>query len=564
MTVQEAHLAIKDALQKAMIKTLADLGYKSKATDVPLEFPADLKNGDYSTNLALIWSKTLKLPPRELAEKIVANAGPVPGVEKIEIAGAGFINFYLAKETFASSIEEARTTDMWGSGTANSGKKIMVEYTDPNPFKEFHIGHLVPNVIGESISRLYQFTAAELKRANYQGDVGRHVARAIWGLQANGDSPDDVKALGKAYATGAAADLDGTPAKDEITAINKKVYERSDASINDLYDRGRKTSLEQFEKLYSTLGTKFDYYFFESNTGPFGKKIVEERIPDVFEKSAGAVVFPESKSGLHTRVFLNSEGLPTYEAKELGLSKMKYEKFPYDISVIVTGNEINEYFKVLLSAMKFVFPELATKTKHVSHGMMRLTEGKMSSRTGNIISGESLLEDLADVAKGRAAESRAEDKEKLAQDVAVAAIKFQILKGAASKDIIFDREKALSVEGDSGPYLQYAHARTRAIMEKATAARVSAAADINVEGNTVSRLLPRFPETVARATEHLEPHIVTTYLVELASAFNAWYAQEQILDGTTHAQHKLALVEAVSRTLKNGLWILGIPAPEKM
>jgi arginyl-tRNA synthetase len=464
-----------------------------------------------------------------------------------------------------TGIEEARSADMWGAGNANSGKKVIVEYTDPNPFKEFHIGHLVPNAIGESISRLIQFSGAEIKRANYQGDVGRHVARAIWGLQKNGDSPDDVKALGKAYATGAAADIDDSPAKEEITAINKKVYDRSDVTINDLYDRGRKTSLDQFEKLYALLGTKFDFYFFESEAAPVGKQIVESHLQDgVFEKSDGAVIYDGEKKGLHKRVFLSSEGLPTYEAKELGLSKMKAEKFPYDVSIIVTGNEINEYFKVLLAAMSDVFPELAAKTKHISHGMMRLSEGKMSSRTGNVITGESLLNELKDVAKVRAQESRADDKERLAQDVAVAAIKYQILKGAASKDIIFDREKALSVEGDSGPYLQYAHARTRAILGKAKEQGVDIAIYRYMEPNTVARIVPRFPEIVARAVDHLEPHILTTYLVELASAFNAWYAQEQILDGTPAAAHKLALVEAVGRTLKNGLWILGIPAPEKM
>jgi arginyl-tRNA synthetase len=557
-------MAIADDIKTALLKALKDVGIS--ATEVPLEFPAELSHGDYATGVALAKAKEAGMNPRALAEKIVEGLGEIPGISKIEIAGPGFINFTLSSKAFAASVLEAQATDMWGSGGAKAGKKIMIEYTDPNPFKEFHIGHLVPNTIGESISRLFQFAGAEVKRANYQGDVGRHVARAIWGLMKSEESPEDVRALGRGYAAGALADVDDSPAKAEITAINKKVYDRSDATINDLYDRGRKTSLDHFEEIYQTLGTKFDFYFFESEAAPFGKKLVEENIGKVFKESDGAVVFEGDSrdSSLHTRVFLSSEGLPTYEAKELGLSKMKYDKFPYDLSVIVTGNEINEYFKVLLAAMKEIFPELAPKTKHISHGMMRFAEGKMSSRTGNVITGESLLVDLVVSAKERAAESRADDKEKLAEEVAVAAIKYQILRQASGKNIIFDREKALSIEGDSGPYVQYAHARTCAIVAKAKEAGVVAKADASIEPNTVTRLIPRFPEVVARSAMLLEPHLVTTYLQELASAFNAWYAQEHILDGTPATAHKVALVEAVSRTLKNGLWILGIPAPTKM
>src|SRR3989338_11285312 len=453
---------IKDAL-----KHILD-GIGVAIQDLAIEHPTELTHGDYATGVALQYAKQAGMKPRELAEKIVESLGSIESVSKIDIAGPGFINFYLSPDAIFKTIEEAGRVGKWGENRNEEGERVIVEYTDPNPFKEFHIGHLVTNAIGESISRLYDFAGAEVRRANYQGDVGRHVARAIWGLITSGESPEDVKALGRAYAAGAAADVDGSPAKDEITAINKKIYARSDEKINHLYDTGRKASLDHFEKLYAILGTKFDFYFFESETGPYGKEVVSSHMKDgVFTESEGAVVYAGEKHGLHTRVFLNSEGLPTYEAKELGLSKMKFERYPYDTSVIVTGNEINEYFKVLLAAMKEVFPDLAAKTIHISHGMMRLAEGKMSSRTGNVVTGESLIRDLTEVAEERATESRAADKVQLARDVAVAGIKFQILKGGTGKDIIFDRERALSLDGDSGPYLQYAHARTCAIIEKA-------------------------------------------------------------------------------------------------
>ena len=555
---------IKDAL-----KHILD-GIGVSIQDLAIEHPTELTHGDYATGVALQYAKQAGMKPRELAEKIVESLGSIESVSKIDIAGPGFINFYLSPDAIFKTIEEARTVGKWGANRNEEGKKTIVEYTDPNPFKEFHIGHLVTNAIGESISRLFVYAGAEVKRANYQGDVGRHVARAIWGLLQSKESPEDVQALGRAYAAGAAADTDRSVAKSEITAINKKVYDRSDERINDLYDRGRKTSLEHFEHLYAILGTKFDFYFFESEAGPYGKEVVQSHLKNgVFKESEGAVVYGGEKKGLHTRVFLNSEGLPTYEAKELGLSKMKYEKFPYEKSVIVTGNEINEYFKVLFAAMQEVFPELAEKTTHVSHGMMRLEEGKMSSRTGNVITGESLLADLSEAARARATESRAENPEKLAEQVAVAAIKYQILRQATGKDIIFNREQALSLEGDSGPYLQYAHARAHQVVEKAKEQNITSiygreAVPYMEPRDTVARLLIRFPDIVARAAENLEPQLIANYLVGFAGAFNSWYAQEHILDGTSAAEHKVALVDAARVTLKNGLWLLGIPAPERM
>jgi len=284
--------------------------------------------------------------------------------------------------------------------------------------------------------------------------------------------------------------------------------------------------------------------------------------PEVFEQSDGAIVYKGEQDGLHTRVFITSKGLPTYETKDLGLAKLKSQKWAFDSSITVTAQEQTDYFAVVLAAMRKILPEIASKIQHVSHGMMRLTTGKMSSRTGDVITGESLLNDLLAQANIRAAESRTENKEKLAQDVAVAAIKYQILKQGSGKDIVFDRERALSLEGDSGPYLQYTHARTRAILEKAAEQKI--VSEVGEDTSELSHLLRRFPEVIERSAAEYEPHLVTNYLLQIASEFNSWYAKEQILDGTPGAAHKVALTSATARTLKNGLWILGIPTPEKM
>ena len=557
---------IEQAIQAAL--TAADISVVPGS--INLEFPADIQHGDYSSNAALQHAKSASLSPRALADKIVGSLGRIEGVSKVEIAGPGFINFYLSSEAVAQKIDEAAGEE-WGKISINAGKKIMVEYTDPNPFKAFHIGHLMSNTIGETISRLFESSGARVTRANYQGDVGLHVAKAIWGMKKIGASGWTVESIGQAYATGANAYEGDEASKKEIDELNKKIFEiaiegkHDESEEKKLYDEGRKISLDHFEEIYKKLGTHFDAYFFESATSVKGKTLVENH-PDIFVESDGAVVFHGEDYGLHTRVFLNKAGLPTYEAKDLGLIELKQESGTFDVSISVTASEQSEYFKVILEAARHI-PEIkdfADRTRHVSHGMMRLPTGKMSSRTGDVITGESLLAELTAAAKERAAESRAEDHDVLSLAIAVAAIKYQILKQASGKDIVFERERALSLEGDSGPYLQYAYARTCAILAKASESRIDARVDAAKQPTELMRFVSRFSEIVERAAQNLEPHLVTNYLLDVASRLNAWYAQEQILDGTSEASHKVAVVAAVSRTLKNGLWVLGIPAPEKM
>ncbi len=553
---------IRDSLKRA----LEQVGITD--TELALEHPGELSHGDYSTNVALVAAKKAGANPKELAEKIVAGLGAIEGISKIEIAGPGFINFHLAREVFTESVSEILKSKEWGSGSTLSGKKIMYEYTDPNPFKVFHIGHLMSNAVGEALSRLGKSQGATVVRANYQGDIGLHVAKCIWALLNRGFNPESIEELGKAYVIGTTAYEDDPKAKEEIDALNKRLY-ANDPELKAIYEAGRKASLERFEELYKILGTKFDYYFFEREVGPIGMELVRAGLAEgIFEESDGAVVYKGEKKGLHTRVFITRAGTPTYETKELGLNKEKFDKEKLSHSIIVTASEIDEYFKVLLAAMAEVLPSVAAKTEHISHGFMALVGGKMSSRKGNIVTGESLIEDMRTKAlekmEGR---DLGKEKQNIADAIAVAAIKYSILKQATGKNIIFDPEQSLSFEGDSGPYLQYAHVRARAVLRKADAEKVPAApsAKSPEEVGELERLLYRFPEVVARAEKEKEPHYVTTFLTAIAAAFNSWYAKEKIVDAKDETSpYKVALTEAFATTMKNGLWILGIEAPERM
>lgn len=563
----------KNYLNRLLGAALTSLKIPSSASEFGITSP-DPRFGDYATNAPLLLAKSLKRKSQELAEEL---AGALKNLDKekrfsqISPLG-GFINFHSSESEVAGNLERIlKEGDAYGSSRALRGRKIMVEYTDPNPFKEFHIGHLMSNAIGEAIARIIETSGAKVIRANWQGDVGTHVAKAVWGclklkLELASAKPAD---LGRAYAYGAQAFEKDEAAREEITRLNQKIFSREDASVNRIYDAGRKISLAGFEEIYKRVGTKFDHYFFESKEGIEGKAIVETHLSDgVFEKSDGAIVFRGEKYGLHTRVFINSKGLPTYEAKELGLNRRKFELEPdLDRSIIVTGNEITEYFRVLLKVMSLIFPKIAEKTAHLPHGMLRLASGKMSSRTGTVVTAEGLIEQvkqkvLDKITKEGLSEAQ---KENIAEIVSIGAIKYSILRQDTGRDIIFDFEKSLAFEGDSGPYLQYTHARARSVLKKAALAKIKAAVSKEAKPSEVARHLLHFSEAVERAGSEFSPNLIANYLLELAAVFNKFYAREQIVDAKDPlSAHKVALTQAVAIVLKNGLGLLGIAAPEQM
>ena len=560
---------MQEQIRVAIVEALNTLGIEEG--DFAVDHPTDKNTAaDYFSNVAMVVAKQVGQAPRLIAEQlVVALRGVISQVVNIEVAGPGFLNFYVSRDFFAEKITAARSAGRdWGKNDSWAGKKVLVEYTDPNPFKEFHIGHLFTNAVGESIARLFMMNGADTKRVNYQGDVGLHVACAVWGMQKLGLNASDgltSKDLGGAYVLGATS-LKLEENVDEIRAVNKAIYDKSNDEINMLWAVGRAVSLGYFETIYALVDTQFDDYFFESEAGPRGKDLVLNN-PKIFPESDGARIFDGEARGLHTRVFLNKEGLPTYEAKELALAKLKDERFDgYDHSVISTANEINEYFKVLLCAMNEVYPDLAAKTEHIGHGMVRLSTGKMSSRTGEVIPALKFIDEVASAALQKMKESSGLDDVALAQDIAIAAIKYATLRGSIMQDSTFDKERALSFEGDSGPYLQYTCARINSVLEKADTAGVQGSASLPPSTPyAVEKLIYQFPEVIATALAERAPHKVTTYLTELAGAFNSFYAVEKIADSADeYAPYKAAVADAVRLTLKNGLWVLGIKAPERL
>jgi arginyl-tRNA synthetase len=557
-----------EEISKILTKACIKAGIEKPV--VKLEHPEDMNHGDFTTNIAMVNAKMLKLSPKVLAENIVKEVEKGDVIEKIEVAGPGFINIKIVDSYFVNAIaslsKDKDNLTSFGKITRDNGRKVMVEYTDPNPFKVFHIGHLMANTIGESISRIVEFSGAEVIRACYQGDVGLHVAKTIWAISKDGNYKNDISYLGSMYVLGSEKYETDEVAKKEIVDINKKIFDKSDAVINEIYNKGRKLSLEYFDGIYEKLGTKFNNFFFESEVADDGIRIVKEFLKKgIFEESEGATIFPGEKYGEHTRVFINSQGLPTYEAKELGLTKRKFNLYPdLSESVVVTANEQNAYFKVILATLKEIYPDIALKMKHLSHGILRPSSGKMSSRKGNVVSADELIGEFETLVneKIKDREFTNEDKVKISNMVAVSGLKYTILRQAIGGDIIYDPTKALSFEGDSGPYLQYATVRAQAVISKAGDKEIKALPE---KTSDLERLLVRFPEVISRAREDYAPNYIVTYLTELSSAFNSYYANNQIIDDTDSiSPYRIAVTKVFAQVMKNGLWVLGIQVPERM
>ena len=577
---------IQDTIKKLIDDALETLALPQAS--FVIEHPEKVDFGDFSTNVSLVLSKQVGKSPREIAETIKEELQKnLPtSISKVETAGPGFINFYLSKEFFALELKNIlEKGEEYGTNKSLDGRKIILEYTNTNVLKPFHIGHLMGNIIGESLSRVFEYGGAKVTRVTYQGDMGLHIGKTVWGLmQKKADFPKEsdsvsekVKFVGEAYAYGSDQYEDNPEFAEEIKIVNKKAYDGDDEEVNRIYELARSWSLEHFEEIYKILGTKFDQYFFESEVADDALKTVNEFVEKgIFEKSEGAIVYKGEKHGLHTRVFVSSQGLPMYEAKDVAHAIRKYKDFPADKSIIITANEQDDYFKVMLKALSEVNSEVASKTEHLSHGMLRMPEGKMSSRKGNVITGESLILDTEDAVREiiKDRELPEEIKNQIAEFVAVSAIKYSVLRQTPGGNIIFDKSKAISFEGDSGPYLQYTAVRANSVLEKAIGRGNALADDADVNsvsaGMTskeiykIEHLLYRFPEVVERAGNEKSPHYIVTYLTELASAFNGFYANNKIIEAGEESEYRLGITQAVHNILWNGLYLLGIRVPERM
>src|SRR3989338_8503676 len=570
---------MKEVIKNKIVELLKSVGVEAGGE---FSVPPKLEMGDFAFPVFAIAKSEGKNPAelaKEIAEKVSGTANIL--IEKVQAFGP-YVNFFLnTKELAKLTLAELKIQgNNYGTHKLGRGKKYLVEFACPNPLKAFHLGHLKNLITGESVVRVFENAGYEVVRVNYQGDVGMHVAKALWGIIDWKDQFENVKSLplkvrveflGKAYAHGANHFEESDAAKEEVVKYNDIVYENSNAEVMNVYAEARAWSLEYFDEIYRRLGSHFDRLYFESEMFKRGVELVEEGLQKgIFTKSEGAVIFEGSKHGLHDRVFINSKGFPTYEAKDLALAERHFADHHPNKVVHVVGKEQTQYFEVLIKALEFVLPESLGKEYHLVGGFLQLKGNqKMSSRKGNIVTGDELLQDVLEQVQEIMESS---DKKgaaltpELVEKVGIAALKYGMLKSDVSQDVAFDLEESVSVAGESGPYLLYIVARIKSILRKVKAATIyTIPENISSEEKQLLLKISEFPEVTRHAVESYDPSKISKYLFELAQNFNTFYRACPVMQEEGDIRNfRVALISCVLTVMERGLYLLGIETVEEM
>ncbi len=525
--------------------------------DIVLTRP-DPKFGDYTTNVALQLAGRVGSSPREVADTIADKLRETGEYSAVDVAEPGFINVTLGAQ---SLLALARKQPM----AIRSGQKIVIETNNPNPFKAMHIGHGFNAILGDTVANLLEVSGAEIHRVSYHGDVGLHVGKSMYSLlrYADGDFgkiesiPEGERNafMSKMYAEGSKAYKEDEAAKTEVNQLAEQSFAPGDDLYGKIYKLCKAWSFEQIDAIVKRIGNvPIEQRFLESAADAKGVPTVRENVPQVFQESEGALIFKGSEYGSFDNVFVGSNGRGLYGARDIGLMQLKDEAYQADHSYIVTAEEQRDYFKGVIAAAGLIWPDKKDVTVNISTGTVKLSTGKMSSRDGDVIEIAWLFDEFANAINERGGEA--------VDGIVAGALRYQFLKVKIGSDVVFDVNEAVSLTGNTGSYLQYAHARARSILDKSTSA-INEIETVNDEDKMLIRKIGEYHEIVELATKQLEPHHICNYLFELAQEFNRYYEGNKVI-GSELESHRLGLVSLYADTLKAGLNILGIHAPDRM
>ena len=536
----------------SVIKELYGLDVSPTVTRPEAQF------GDGATNVALQLAKQLAKNPRDIATEVADKLRASGEYEAVEVAGPGFINITLGPEALLALTREEPTA-------TRAREQTVIETNNPNPFKAMHIGHGFNAILGDTVANLLAVSGARVHRVSYHGDVGLHVGRSMYSLlrYADGDfakienipEAERNTFMSKMYAEGSRAYKESDEAKVEINKLAEHSFTPGDDLYGKIYELCKAWSFEQIDALVKRLGNvPIERRFLESAADARGVETVRANVPGVFQESDGALVFKGSEHGSFDNVFVGSNGRGLYAARDLGLMQLKDEAYAPVHSYIVTAEEQRDYFKGVIAAAGLVWPDKKGVTINISTGTVKLSTGKMSSRHGDVVEIAWLFDEFAKAITARGGVAT--------DEIVAGALRYQFLRVKIGGDVVFDINEAVSLMGNTGSYLQYAHARACSILEKTTATP-SYPAEILAEDRALVRKLGKYHEVVTRAATALEPHQICNYLFELAQEFNRYYEKNQVVGGELE-EHRAGLVNLYADTLKAGLNILGIHAPEKM
>jgi len=548
-----------------------------------IEIPPNQEIGDYAFPCFIfskpktdeMWNNVekdffKKKNPVEVAQHLAQKIKPTKNIKSIKATGP-YINFFINKKELAKQIIKIKHN----YGKAKQSGKIMVEFSQPNTHKAFHVGHIRGTSLGESLARIYEFLGKKVIRANYSGDTGMHIAKWIWCyINFHSDEPlsNDESWIAGIYVDAVKRLTKNEKLQEQINVINKKLEQKDDKKINTLWKKTRALSIKSWDKIYQELGTRFDRHYFESEMEMSGKKIANQLLEkNIAKKSEGAVIMNLEEYNLGIWVLLRKDGTVLYSAKEIALAQHKLKDQNLDEFLIITGDEQNFYFKQLLKTLELMKTLNRNKFDHLGFGMVRLPHGKMSSRTGDNILYSNFKQGVFEFAKKPIKKKwpklSKKELESRALKIAIGSIKYSILGQDPHKTIIFDKEKALSFEGNTGPYLQYSYARASSIIKKAGKTsknqKTTKIPELTQSEIKLIKKIDRFPQIVIDAGKIRNPSLIANYSHELAQIFNEFYHNCKVV-GDKCEWFRIKLIEAFRITLKNALFLLGIDVMEEM
>lgn len=586
-----AKCSLAESLFKALSQLESNLPPELTVVDFfrTLEQPPEKALGDYALP-CFRFAKAIKKNPNEVATELkrLLEEQKNPWVDNVVLKGA-FLNIFTNQKEVAKALVPTLVTgagfNILKSNPDHNKTKVMIEYSQPNTHKEFHVGHGRNVCLGDSICRLFTYNGYKVIGVNYIGDEGTHIAKCLWGVKNYTGSEKLVDQKNKAEWLGQRYVEANTKLKDaddatklqfnkEVSEILKGIESKSGEHY-ETWKITRQYCLDDFDRVYKWLDVKFDHFFYESELSEAAQAVVDEYIKKgLFAEDKGAIGFDMQDKKLGFFMARKSDGTTPYITKDLALAEVKFNDFHIDRNIYVVGSEQNFHFKQLFYALERMgFPQ-ASKCYHLSYGMVVRPDGKMSSRAGNSFTFLQLIDlviEEINVYLEKYTEWTAEQKTDTAHKLAVGAIKYGMLQADPNKEIVFDPKEWVSFEGNSGPYLMYSYARTQSIMRKAEEMGVKASLDhLNLLTHESERDLMRhlydFNQVTINACENYRPSTLANHLFFTCKAYNRFYTEVSVMKAETEDLRaaRLSLLKAFADTLKTGLYLLGITPPEKM
>jgi arginyl-tRNA synthetase len=540
--------------------------------------------------------KSPEVTANELGAFLQENVEEITGFNVIK----GFLNLSISQAYWLNLFNTEVLKPDFGI-IPSSGKKVMVEYSSPNTNKPLHLGHVRNNLLGYSVSELLKANGAEVYKVNLVNDRGIHICKSMlaWQKWSNGETPESsgIKGdhlVGKYYVIfdkEYKKEIDALKAEGQTEEEAKKnaplikeaqsmllAWENGDPEVKALWSKMNGWVYDGFAVSYKNLGVDFDKYYYESNTYLLGKDTVEEGLAKgvFFKKDDGSVWIDLTEDGLDQKLVLRADGTSVYITQDLGTAEMKYDDFEMDESIYVVGNEQDYHFKVLFLILQKLGKSWATGLHHLSYGMVDLPNGKMKSREGTVVDADDLVKEMIETAKqktealGKINDFSEEEKETLYHNIGLGALKYFLLKVEPKKRLLFDPAESIDFQGNTGPFIQYTHARIKSLLNKAGyVSSATTTTDLALSGTELElmMLLAKYPAEIAIAAKGLSPASLANYLYEVAKMFNKFYHEVPPIIKEENAemrQLRLNLSAVVANVLKAGMRLLGITVPERM